>query len=135
MRFREHADIKQMYRQILIDPQHTSYQKILWRFSPDTPIEQYVLNTVTYGVSSAAFLAIRTLLQLAEDEQKPFPHAAQVLRTDVYMDDIVTRCSSINVAISLQVELQTLLKEGGFELRKWSSNNSTVLNLIPPALR
>lgn len=42
-RFRTHAyvftaDIKQMYRQIWVHPEHTKFQNILWRDSPDEPI-------------------------------------------------------------------------------------------------
>jgi hypothetical protein len=89
LKFRLHrvvftADIRQMYRQILISPKDRDFQRIIWRSSPDDALEEYVLNTVTYGITSAPFLAIRTLLQLADDEQGRFPGAAEILRTDVY---------------------------------------------------
>ncbi|XP_026819200.1 uncharacterized protein LOC113557858 [Rhopalosiphum maidis] len=47
------ADIKQMYRQIEIHPEHRDYLRILWRFNRDQPIEEYRLCTVTYGTSCA----------------------------------------------------------------------------------
>lgn len=59
------ADIRQMYRQITVRDDHRDYQRILWRFSPDEPVSTYRLNTVTYGVSSAPYLALRTIQQLA----------------------------------------------------------------------
>ncbi|GFX96285.1 uncharacterized protein TNCV_2291731 [Trichonephila clavipes] len=42
------ADIKQMYRQILIDPVNQNLQKIVWRKSLDSNIKEYKLSTVTY---------------------------------------------------------------------------------------
>jgi hypothetical protein len=93
------------------------------------------LNTVTYGISSAPFLAIRTLLQLADDEQGRFPGAAEILRTDVYMDDIVTGCHSTAEALELQDQLIKLLQIGQFELRKWASNSPLVVNHLDPNLR
>ena len=76
------ADIRQMYRQILVSEDHRKYQKILWSFDLNKPPKTYVLNTVTYGTTCAPFLAIRTLLQLAEDEQNNFHNASKILKSD-----------------------------------------------------
>lgn len=53
------------------------------------------LRTVTHGVSSAPYLALRTILQLAEEEKVNFIHASEILKTDTYIDDIVPGCSSL----------------------------------------
>lgn len=125
------ADVKQMYRQILINTAHTDYQRILWRFTSDSPVQDFRLKTVTYGVSSAPYLAIRTLLQLAEEEKSDFPSAANILNSDTYIDDIVTGSSSLVDACHLKNELIELLKRGGFELRKWASNDPNLLSDLP----
>ncbi|EFA07702.1 hypothetical protein TcasGA2_TC002178 [Tribolium castaneum] len=135
-RFRVHpivftAHIRQMYRQILILPEHRKFQKILWRNFPQEPVQEYRLNTVTYGVSFSPFLAIRTLGELASLEKTQFPLASEVLANDVYIDDIITGCSSIAEAHNLRDELIDLFSTAGFELRKWSSNDPTVLNKNP----
>lgn len=74
LRFRIHAvvmtaDIEKMYRQITISPEFQSYQQIIWRENRDEPLLSYKFKTVTYGTSAAPFMAIRTLLQLAECEK------------------------------------------------------------------
>ncbi|XP_075153611.1 uncharacterized protein LOC142227135 [Haematobia irritans] len=43
------ADITKMYRQILVDSSQTQYQRILFRKSPMDPIEDFELQTVTFG--------------------------------------------------------------------------------------
>lgn len=125
------ADIKQMYRQILIAESHRKYQRIIWRFSPDEPIKDFSLNTVTYGVSSAPFLAIKSILQLAEEEKDKYPLASAILSKYTYVDDVVCGCNSINEGIELRNQLICLLQSGGFELRKWASNSSDLLQDIP----
>lgn len=55
------ADIAKMYRQILVDPRDRDYQRILWRESSELKIEEFQLNTVTYGTRSAPYLALRVL--------------------------------------------------------------------------
>ncbi|GFW38116.1 integrase catalytic domain-containing protein [Trichonephila clavipes] len=49
-------------------------QRILWRENMDEPIKTFELSTVTYGTTSAPFLATRTLKQLALDEAGNFLH-------------------------------------------------------------
>ena len=65
LRFRSHqyvltGDIEKMYRQILVRPEDRKYQLILWRNS-NGEIETYQLNTVTFGLSAAPYLALRCL--------------------------------------------------------------------------
>ncbi|XP_065074640.1 uncharacterized protein LOC135698542 [Ochlerotatus camptorhynchus] len=119
--------MKQMYRQILLDERDSPLHRTVYRSSPDSTLDTYELKTVTYGTASAPFLATRVLQQLAEDEQHHFPEAATVLRKDVYVDDLISGSSNITDAINLRKQLQTLLARGGFELRKWASNESAVL--------
>lgn len=136
LRFREHSivymsDAKQMYRQILTLPTHRDYQRIFWRASPVEPLQEYRLNTVTYGVSSSPFLACRTLRQLAEDEGDKYPIAKNIILSDVYIDDVASGCSSLEAAQTAKTQLITLFKLGGFQLRKWVSNNEQLLSDLP----
>jgi len=125
------CDIRQMYRQITVHPDDRKFQLILWRESPTHPLDTYQLNTVTYGLSSSPYLAIKTLHQLAEDEGAEFPAAAEVLKNETYIDDIISGCDSEDDAIDLQRQLIELLHRGGFELRKWVSNSNRLLQNLP----
>jgi hypothetical protein len=125
------CDIRQMYRQIRVHPDDQKYQLILWRDNPSQDLSTYQLTTVTYGVNSSPYLAIRTLHQLAEDEGEAFPAAAQVVKSNTYVDDIITGIDTIDDALELQGQLISLLSRGGFELRKWSSNAKELLQTLP----
>ncbi|XP_015189927.1 PREDICTED: uncharacterized protein LOC107073745, partial [Polistes dominula] len=61
------TDITKMYRQIKIHPDDQDLQRIVW-VNEQQVESHFQLTTVTYGTKSAPFLAVRTLLQLAEDE-------------------------------------------------------------------
>lgn len=135
LRWRKHkfaiiADAEKMYRQIEVSPQHRSYQRILWR-DINGGIIDYELATVTYGTACAPFLAIRTIHQLSIDEQLNFPVAAERTRNDMYVDDFISGCDTIEQAQNLQHDMVELFKKGGFNLRKWASNSSTILDNIP----
>ncbi|CAK1589278.1 unnamed protein product [Parnassius mnemosyne] len=139
LKFRVHAvafsaDIKQMYRNILIRETDRDFQRILWRKSPEEPIRDYRLHTVTFGVNSSPYLALRTIQQLAHDEAEYFRLASPVLLSDVFVDDVVSGEDTESKTLALQQELIDICKTAGFELRKWHSNSSAILaTLQPPA--
>jgi len=140
LRFRTHrvcftADIAKMYHQIVVHPEDRDLLRILWRYSPEEPIQEYRLTTVTHGTSSAPFLATRCLRKLADDNQGQYPRATQVLSNDVYVDDLLSETSTLEVAIKVQQDISSLLQTAGLTLRKWACNNSTFLNTIPRKLQ
>ncbi|XP_074028336.1 uncharacterized protein [Leptinotarsa decemlineata] len=131
-RFRSHiyaftADIEKMYRQILVDPIDARYQKIVHRDHPRAVINTYVLNTLTYGTACASHLAVRSLYQLAHDEGHLYPLAAVVLTRDFYVDDVLTGANTHEEASCLRDQLVELLGKGGFNLRKWASNEPSLI--------
>ena len=122
------SDIKQMYRQILIHPEDRKYQQILWRENSNDKIQAYSLNTVTYGVVSSPYHAIRVTKQLAIDEGEKYPLGAEVLNSETYMDDTLSGGYSLPEALKKQQQLIDICKCAGFELHKWMSNNDALLN-------
>lgn len=125
------ADICQMFRQIKMHPEDQLYQCILWREDPSHPIQVFVLTTVTYGLTSSPYLALRTLAQLASDFGHQYPRAATALRETTFVDDIIAGSDTLPDALSLRDELIQLLSHGGFQLKKWAANNSLLLLDIP----
>ncbi|XP_029679981.1 uncharacterized protein LOC115245695 [Formica exsecta] len=111
-----------MYRQILVHPDDHNFQRVLWRRDNTSEVREYNLNTVTYGLACAPFLAFRTLRQLADDEESRFPHGAAALRRNCYVDDIVSEANTLSEATTLQRELP---------LRKWAANCEETLTGVP----
>lgn len=83
--------------------------------------------TVTYGTTSAPYLAIRCLLQMAKEAEEDLPIAAQALKKICYMDDVLTGARTIQEASKLRSELSELLQRGQFQLRKWRAIDLLVL--------
>ncbi|XP_074031549.1 uncharacterized protein [Leptinotarsa decemlineata] len=113
--------------------QYQDFQRIIWRFDPKLPLQDYRLRTVTYGMNCSPFLALRTLEQLVKDEGGTFPLASLALSSTCYIDDFVMSIPTFEKAHQLKTEIITLLRRGGFELRKWSSNDLSLLSDLPPS--
>lgn len=88
------AGIVNMYRQILIHPEDRLYQHILWRDSPEDDVKEFELMTVTYGLNSAPYLAIRCLHELDAQDGARFLLAKAILTHFTYVDDIVVGANS-----------------------------------------
>ncbi|XP_058443065.1 uncharacterized protein LOC131425280 [Malaya genurostris] len=136
LRFRKNAvalvaDVEKMYRQIRIHQEDTPLQRILWRFDPRDPVQIYELQTVTYGLAPSSFLATRVLQQLSMDYQAKYSKGSLAVSEDFYMDDLLSGADTVENARKLRDEVQALLAEGGFQLRKWSSNRSELLQDLP----
>lgn len=129
------ADIEKMYRQILVNDEQCNLQRIVWRESQKERIQNYVLKTVTYGTANAPFLAIRVLQQLANDEKEKYPIASKIMLNDFYVDDMISGCDSEQQANEYYMQLKLAFKSGGFNLRKWASNNVAFMSNIPEADR
>jgi len=95
------ADIEKMYRQIWVDPKHFPFQSFLFRNSEEH-IRDFKLQTVTFGINCAPFLAIQVLQQMATAD-------------------------SAEDAKFIVRELQNALHSAGFPLRKWTSNYKKIL--------
>ncbi|XP_059046900.1 uncharacterized protein LOC131842377 [Achroia grisella] len=129
------ADIRQMFLCIRIRESDRRFQRILYRFSPDEPLQVYQFNRVCFGLKSSPFLALRTIKQLATDEGESFPKAKEAVHTGLYMDDLVYCLDSEDEAIVTAAEIISLMKAGQFDLVKWTSNSEVVLNSIPSTHR
>lgn len=121
------ADIQQMYRQIFVDEEDQNLQRIVWRESDKDKIKEYKLSTVTYGTSSAPFLATRCLYEIGLDCGTNEPDVASMIKNSFYIDDLMSGFTDVNTAIRNAKVLVDLLEARGFHLRKWRSNSSEFL--------
>nr|XP_042912271.1 uncharacterized protein LOC122272538 [Parasteatoda tepidariorum] len=126
--FRRHtyafqADIKMMYRMILVNPKQHCLQRILWKDHANGPTKAYELRTITYDTVSASFLATRCLNQLSLDEGINFPLAAPLLRDNFYMDDVLYSAPSLDEAKETRRQLISILDKAGLSLHKWSASH------------
>jgi hypothetical protein len=132
IRFREKryvlkGDIEKMYRQVFVEPSQRKYQKILWREDPSLSIQHYQINVVVFGIASSPFLATRTLNQIAEENAERFPKVARIIRSSIYVDDILESFDEEQDALIERDQLRLVLAESQMPTRKWCSNSIKLL--------
>lgn len=117
------ADLEKMFRQILINPEHRFLQNILWRSNPNNDLQCIELSTVSYGTNFAPYVATRCLVELSNIHGEKYPDASDAIKNQTYVDDILCGANSEEKLLLLRNQLIELLKLGGFNLHKWSSNS------------
>lgn len=120
------GDIAKMYRQFTVEDEDKRYQWILWRSNPSHEIETYQLNTITYGTSAAPYLAIRSVHHIADLYAAEFPVGAATLRSDLYVDDVLTGADDIPLLQQKKDETVKILAKAGLQLTKFSSNSKDI---------
>lgn len=124
------ADIIKMYRQVKILPEHTDFQRVVWRNDPNDKLEEYRILRVTFGTSAAPYLAVKTLQQIAVDECSCAPEIAEKIKNEFYVDDLMTGCQKISEGLMLKDKISEVLTKGGFQLQKWVSSCKELNNLL-----
>jgi hypothetical protein len=124
------SDIEKMFRQILVSQDDWDFQRILWTTDLSLSPAIYQLVTVTYGLASAPYLALRVLKQLTQDEGHRFPLAVDILRRGMYLDDAFGGSDTPEEAQQVLKQLDSLCMAGGFKLQKWTSNDDSILNQL-----
>ena len=120
-----------MYRAVKLTKGYRSLHRFVWRSNLNSPLKDYRMTHVTFGVSASSFAANMVIKQNAIEHAQQFPLANEVAQKCFYIDDCLTGAHDSESALILQQQLAC----GGFLLRKWNSSNPSVLERIPKELR
>ena len=103
------------------------YQRIVFREESNREVEDFELKTVTFGVNCAPFLAMWTLLQLADDGGYEWLLASEILREMMYVDYALAGALDFSGTIDGRDKLRSALSSAGFSMREWTSNDRRIL--------
>lgn len=108
--------------------------RFVWRSDPSQDLQDCRMTRVTFGVSASSYPANMAVRQNAIDHALEFPLAAKAVEESFYVNDGLAGADTVDGAIHLYQELQSLFKKGSFLLRKWNCSDAAVLQQIPPEL-
>ena len=85
-----------------------------------------------FGGSSSPSCSNFALRKTAQDNEELYgKNVATILERNFYVDDMLKSFSTAEEAITVIQQVKDLCSNGGFNLTKFISNNTTVLKLIP----
>ncbi len=134
LRFRTHkialtADIEKAFLMVSVSKKDRDVLRFLWigdLTSDEPPVHVFRFTRVTFGVTSSPFLLNATIEHHLNKFSSSFPELVEQLKRSIYVDDVVTGAESEEAAYQAYLDSKHILKEGGFNLRKFVTSSSTL---------
>ena len=127
------ADIEKAFFMITVDKEDRDVLRFLWieDMKCETP-RMTVLRfaRVVFGVASSPFLLNATIRHHIQGYQTDDPSFVTRFLNSIYADDLTFGADSIDEAFELYTKSKHRLAEAGFNLRKFSSNSTDLLERI-----
>lgn len=126
------ADISQMFLQVSLRDEDRPYHRFLWRNSDDTKepdVDEFL--RLPFGNAASPFCAQHVLHTHAQANREEKPKAADTVDNSMYVDDVLDSCETVQEASNLRRDMSELLSGAGFQLKKWLSNEVSVIEDVP----
>ena len=127
------ADIEKAFLMVSIAEEDRDVLRFLWvtDVTSDSPqIRILRFSRVVFGVSSSPFLLNATLQHHLNLYASSHPELVERLSTSMYVDDVVSGAQDEEGAEGFYMESKEILKEGGFNLRKFVTNSNALQQKI-----
>ncbi|XP_065064703.1 uncharacterized protein LOC135690935 [Rhopilema esculentum] len=137
LRFRSHAiaitaDIEKAFLQIEIDDKDRDALRFLWYddiSKPNPTVIQYKYCRLVFGLRPSPSILGATIKKHIAQYANRFPRVVKVLDR-LYADDLSCSTNSIDEALEIFHKSREILSEGGFNLRKFKTNDTALLHEI-----
>jgi hypothetical protein len=116
-----------------IDEVDRDMLRFLWFkdvYNPKSEIVQYRFCRLVFGLRPSPAILGSTIdhhLRLYEDQSSEI---VDILKNSLYVDDFVSGAQNDNKAFNIYKDSKQVMLDGGFNLRKWNSNSSTLMERI-----
>lgn len=138
IKFRMHsivivADIEKAFHQIQISEEDRDMLRFLWfdDLANDNPeIIQFRFRRLVFGLTPSPAILNTVLDHHLNKYQNKNSELIKLLRDSLYVDDLCTGADSVEEAIKIYTGASAVMKEGGFNLRKWDSNSAELCEKI-----
>ena len=126
------ADIEKAFLQLGINEKDRDALRLLWfdDVRKDNPgLLKLRFQRLAFGLkSSPAILGATIMHHLSLHDQENI--TVKKLKEDLYIDDLTTGAETVAEAKELYMEAKRIMQNGGFNLRKWTSNSVEVCEFI-----
>ena len=115
LRFREElvaftGDILKMFLQVRLPESDCQVHRILWRdLKTSVELSTYVLLRVNFCDKPSADMASYLLFKIDEEHRESAPEAAEIIKRDRYIDDLIHSCPSTKDAIQRITDVNNVI--------------------------
>jgi hypothetical protein len=127
------GDIAEMYHRVKISPADQFVQLVLWR-DMDMSITPKIMKlcVMSFGATCSPSEAQYVKNTNAMKFQKKYPRAVDAIVNRHYVDDYLDCADTVDEALKIANDVATIHSYGGFLIRNWISNSSSLLEKLVP---
>ncbi|XP_070552477.1 uncharacterized protein [Ptychodera flava] len=127
------ADIEKAFLQVGLQAPDKDITRFFWLKDCKIPrvdgnLQIYRFCRIPFGVISSPFLLAATL---DHHLKKDGSEAAQKIRDNIYVDNVITGTDAPQSAYNFYTEAKKIFSNASMNLREWTSNSELLLNRIP----
>ena len=129
------ADVEKMFYQVKVKEEDQDFLRFLWWTNGDLAVEpeEYCMTVHLFGGGSSPGCSNFALKRTAGDNEAEFGvKAAETLRKNFYVDDVLKSVPTEEDAIELVHNVKKMCAKGGFNLTKFVSNSRRVIMSVSP---
>ena len=138
LRFRLHkvaliGDLKKAFLNIEIKPGERNLFRFLWIDDINSSNPEVItlrFTRLVFGLVCSPFILNVTLRNHLSKYENTDPSFVDTVVRALYVDDFASGKDSVKDGFELYRKLKSRFREGGFNMRKWASNNQELTELI-----
>ena len=120
------ADIEKAFHQVVIDPKDCNMLRFLWfdDIGKENPVTvQYQFCRLVFGLTPSPAILTEVINHHLTHYLLTEPKIVEILSNGFYVDDLTCGASSVEEGFHIYQKAKLLMKQGGFNLRKWKTNS------------
>ena len=124
-----HTDVQKMYNSVELRKGDWCFQRYVWHDQLNTELipEEKIIKTLIYGGKSSGNLSEKCMRETALLSKEKYPEVNEMVNKDVYVDDCMSRESSIEKSYQKADDLEIVLIKGGFTLKGFTFSGKPTL--------
>jgi hypothetical protein len=97
----------------------------------NSEILQLRFTTIVFGLRPSPAILGSTIRHHLDTQKNVNPELIEILKNSFYVDDFISGADDEKKVLDLTDSAKTVMKRGAFNLRKWTTNSSSVQEKLP----
>ena len=130
------GDIEKAFLNISIDPSQRDLLRFSWvdTNDPNNPtVVSLRFARLLFGLSVSPYVLNATIRHHLESNEEFNAEFVENVKNSLYVDDYASSFNSEDECFTMYEQLKSCFSKGGFNMRKWASNNKSLLERIGKA--